>query len=168
MELHSIQLLFRILHGCDRAYLGMGSYRKAFRCLGNVICMRHPDGRSFLPIMQQYRLFCIRMDFCMAIFRDRRCFDFTFEKICHQLGAIADAKHRNAKFKQLWIIGQRIFQVDTVWSAGQNDALRIHFLQLFQRCCIGMNLTVYVIFTDPAGNQLLILSAKVQYDNFFH
>ena len=53
-------------------------------------------------------------------------------------------------------------QIDGVGAAGEDDADGIHGLQLRQGCGVGLDLAVHAALTDAAGDELVVLAAKVQ------
>ena len=57
--------------------------------------------------------------------------------------------------------------VDAVGAAGENDADGGEFLDFFQGYIVGVDLAVHIAFAHPAGDQLVILAAEVQDQNFF-
>ena len=57
------------------------------------------------------------------------------------------------------------FQVYAVWSAGKDNALGIHLLNGIQGHSVGVHFTVDTALADPAGDQLIVLSAEIQNDN---
>ena len=58
-----------------------------------------------------------------------------------------------------------IIQVHRVGTAGENDADGVHGLQLGQGGRVRLYLAIHIAFTDPAGDELVILSAEVQNDD---
>ena len=103
----------------------------------------------------------------MSILARRSSFYIAAQLICHQLRPIAYSQHRNTEFKELPVICGRLRIIDTVWTAGQNDALGISRCESFQRSRVRENLAVHVALAHAASNQLLILSTKIENRNKF-
>ena len=57
--------------------------------------------------------------------------------------------------------------VDAVGAAGEDEADGVHGFQFFQGGRIGLDFTIYIALTDAAGDQLVILSAEIQYNDQF-
>mgnify|MGYP000028967601 CR=1 FL=1 len=93
--------------------------------------------------------------------------DMTAQQVHHQLAAVADAQHRHAPAEDLGVDGGRVLQINAVGAAGEDDALGILGLDDRKIGFIGIDLAVDIIFSDAAGNQLIVLSAKVQHDDSF-
>ena len=92
----------------------------------------------------------------------------TTQIVSKELAAVANAEHRNAQLKDSGINLRRVDFVDTAGASGENDANgRIRFDSLY-RHGIGMHLAVDIALTDPPGDQLVILSAEIQDQHFFH
>ena len=85
--------------------------------------------------------------------------------MAHELRAIAESQYRNTKLKQLFAAGSSALLVHAVWTASQDNALRIHFFNLFDISLVRINLTIHIALTYTAGNQLVVLTAKVDYNN---
>ena len=83
----------------------------------------------------------------------------------HELRTIAQSQHRNSKLEQFLAAGRSAFHIHTVWAASQDNALRIHFFDLFDIGLVRINLTINIALTYTAGNQLVVLTAKVDYNN---
>ena len=72
----------------------------------------------------------------------------------HELRTVAQSQHRNAKLKQFFAAGSSSFLIHTIRAAGQDNALWIHFFDLFDISLVRINLTINIAFTHAAGNQL--------------
>ena len=91
----------------------------------------------------------------------------TTQQVHHQLAAVADAQYGHAPAEDLGVDGGRVLQINAVGAAGEDDALGILGLDDRKIGFIGIDLAVDIIFSDAAGNQLIVLSAKVQHDDSF-
>ena len=79
----------------------------------------------------------------------------------HHLGAIADAQHGDAQFKDLFGAQGGVLGVDAVGTPGKEDALAVP--QLLRIGFIAFDLAVDPQVTDPAGDELGVLAAEVQH-----
>ena len=144
--------------------------------------MTHPADRCIIvrlmviPDRSGNRL-CLRSNLCkqrgrpihknlrLAILSHRSLLHLPPQHMHHQLCAVAQTEHRDPKLKQLLCISRRSLLITTVRSSGQNDPLRVHFLNLFKIRPVGIYLTINIAFSDTSCNQLVILTAKVN-DNY--
>ena len=89
------------------------------------------------------------------------------QQVHHQLAAVADAQDGHPPGEDLGITAGRILQVDAVGPARENDPLGVLGTDHRGVGLIGINLTVDVVLTHAARDQLVVLPAKVQYDHRF-
>ena len=95
--------------------------------------------------------------------------DDTAQGVGHQLAAVANAQHGDAHFKNLLGQGRGAFCVNAVGAAGKDDADGVKGPDgLHGGLAGGMDLAVHVTFPHPAGNELVVLTAEVQDQNFLH
>ena len=166
VELYGVQTLFGIFNGCHRAVCGVGSDLEAGSRLLDVVIVAHPaDGRR-LHIGEQLAL-GVHKHLGLAVLTLGSAADMTAQQVHHQLAAVADAQHRHAPAEDLGVDGGRILQINAVGAAGEDNALGILGLDDRKIGFIGIDLAVDIIFSDAAGNQLIVLSAKVQHDDSF-
>ncbi|CDF41995.1 putative uncharacterized protein [Roseburia sp. CAG:182] len=164
MKLDRIEFLFYILCCRDRAVRSMGNHLKS-RCRHlNTVKMAHPADRCFRHSLKQNCIRCI-MDFCLSVFSNLWCDDFSAEFVHHKLRTIAKSKYRNPKLKKFFLIRRRVLFVTAVWPSCQNDTLWIHSFDLLNVCFIRINLAINIAFSDSAGNQLVVLSAEIKYND---
>ena len=93
--------------------------------------------------------------------------DFAAQHPGHQLRAVAYAQHGNAQIEYGRIVMRRFLQIDAVRAAGEYDALAVRARDFLERRGVGHDFTVDVLIAHAARNQLVILPAKVQHDDFF-
>ena len=160
MELNCIEILLGTLHTCYRTGLCMSSDAETGRNLSNIYAVAHPaDGFGRYTVKKLRG--CIHVYFCMSIFAYNGFFNNAVQQVAHQLSAIADSQNRNTQFKNLLRAAGCSILKYHIGTAGKNDSLGIHLPNLIQTHVIGMYLAVNITFTDTAGNQLVILAAKV-------
>ena len=133
---------------------------KAFRNLCYIVNMRHPNNLVFFQAFEQWRC-SVHFSRCFTEFTVVRRFNFATQCMRHKLHTIAHAKNRNTKFKNLFLNFWRVFFIHAVRTACEDDTLRFQFLNFFQRFVVWIYFAVYVIFTNTARDQLIILTTKV-------
>ena len=89
------------------------------------------------------------------------------ELLRHKLAAVADAEDGNAQREYRRIDTGRVRGIDTVRPAGKDDACRVEGADFLHSGGIGLQLAVDVLLPHTAGNELIILAAKVQNQDFF-
>ena len=72
--------------------------------------------------------------------------------------------------KQILGAGSRTGFIAACGAAGQDDSLGIHRFYLIQVCLVRVDFAIYIAFSDSSGDQLIVLSAKINdnYQFFFH
>ena len=92
----------------------------------------------------------------------------TAQQVHHQLAAVADAQHRHAPAEDLGVDGGRILQINAVGAAGEDNAHGGEGPDFRHGHGVRFDLTVYPTFPDSAGDELIILAAKIQNQNLLH
>ena len=124
MELNSVQALLGVLCRSYRAVDRVSSDFKAGRCLLNVVVMAHPADGGGLNILEHLAA-VVHKDLGLAVLTLRSAADMTAQQVHHQLAAVADSQHRDAPVEDLGVDGGRIFQIDAVGAAGEDDSLGV-------------------------------------------
>ena len=164
MELDCVKLLLLALCCCHRAVRCVGNDLKARSFFLNVVVMAHPaDG--LLRYIAKQLAGLVHGYFNLSVLTNRSLADMSAQYMAHELRAIAESQYRNTKLKQLFAAGSSALLVHAVWTASQDNALRIHFFNLFDISLVRINLTIHIALTYTAGNQLVVLTAKVDYNN---
>ena len=163
MELYPIQFPLCTCHGGSRTFVRMRNGNKAFRQCTDIIGVTHP-GNSLLRQICKQRTFGLIVGHSLTIFPHRCTRNGSTQCICHKLTAIANTQNRNAHFKNFLCNMRRLFVIDAVRTSGKDQANRIPGSQFLQRRCVPHDFTVYAALPDTPCNQLVILSAKIQYD----
>ena len=109
----------------------------------------------------------IHKDLCLAVLSHRSLLYLSAQHMHHQLRAIAQTENRDPKLKQFLCISRRSLLITTVRSPGQDDPLRVLFLNLLNTRLVGIYFTVNITFSDAPCNQLIVLTAKVNDDYLF-
>ena len=103
----------------------------------------------------------------LAVFPLRSPAYLSTQKMHHKLATVTDPQNRDSHFEQRRIHTGGIVKVYAVGPARQNDSHRSGLLNGLQPIPIRNNLTIHIAFADPAGNQLIILTSKIDHKNFF-
>ena len=167
VELSCIELMIRILHCSDGADRCSCRDLEPSRSRCDIVGVTHPADGLFIDACKEFGCLFLDRDLSLAIFAGRCRSDFAAQEVRHELGAVADAQDGDTELEELRAAAGGVIGVDAVRPAGQDDALRCHLTDLVQAQRMRMNLAVDMVFTDAAGNQLIILSTKVQNQDHF-
>ena len=83
----------------------------------------------------------------------------------HQLAAVADAQDGHAPGEDGRVHLGGLGIIHAVGAASEDDADGVHGADLLQRSGVGLHLAVDAALPDPAGDELIVLSAEVQHDD---
>ena len=166
VELNSVQTLLGVLCSSHRAVHGVCGDLEAGGCLLDVVVVAHPADGGGLNILEHLAA-VVHKDLGLAVLTLRGAADMTAQQVHHQLAAVADSQHRDAPVEDLGVDGGRIFQIDAVGAAGEDDALGVLRLDDRQVSFVGIDFTVDIVLADTARDQLIVLAAKVQHDDSF-
>ena len=169
MELRRVEAALGVLHRGDRADRREGRDREALRCLGDVVRVAHPADALLAHTGKELRCLArlIERDFRLAVLTRRRRLDLAAEQMGHELRAVADAEHWDAELEDLGAAGHGVFRVDAVRATRQDDALRRHLADLFQRKRLRMDFTVDMVLAHAARDELIVLATEVQHEDHF-
>ena len=81
----------------------------------------------------------------------------------HRLHPVADAEHRHPERINRRRGARRIGVGDRLRAAGKDDATRCKVAHLLVRDVPGMNFAVHTALAHPAGDELRVLRAEVEY-----
>ena len=138
--------------------------------LGHVVAMAHPGDALCGQAAEQGRADVV-IGLGLAVFPCRVCLGRghpAAQMVRQQLAAIADAQHRDPQGEYCGVYLGRVGFVYAARPAGENDADRGKLADLLRCHGVGVDLTVHIAFPDPPGDQLVVLSAKIQDQYFFH
>ena len=165
MELHTIETARLVRDRNIGAHRGMADQCEALGHLRHIVAVAHPGNALRRQALEQLAAGIIEglrlAILTRGIILCRR--DLTAQRMCHQLAAVADAQNRNTQFKDARIAVRRGLLVNAVRTAGEDDADRVHGLDLFQRRFIRFYFTVNMMLAHTARNKLIVLPAKVQH-----
>ena len=166
--LHGVNALCLVFHGGHRAVIGAGRDFKALGQLLNAVCMAHPDNALGRHVLEQLGagFFQIQADF--AVLRGLCGDNGAAGHPCGELAAVANAQNGNAQLQNLRVIVGRGHIIDAIGAAGEDNALIAPVLDFLGGDRIVLfDLRIDVEIPDSAGDQLVILAAEVQNQNFF-
>ena len=90
------------------------------------------------------------------------------QMVSQQLTAVANAQNGHAQREDGRVYLRRAGLIDAAGTAGKDDSDGIFRLNLPQGSGIGQDLAVDAALADAAGDQLIVLPAEVQNDDFLH
>ena len=166
--LHRVNARCLVFHGGHGAVIGGGGNFKALGQLLNAVRMAHPDNALGGHVLEQLGagFFQVQLDF--AVLGGLGGDDGAAGHPGGKLAAVANAQNGNAQLQNLRVIVGRGHIIDAIGAAGEDNALIAPVLDLLGGDRIVLfDLRVDVEIPDTAGDQLVILSAKVQNQNFF-
>ena len=168
VELHAVKAALLIADAHGGAGGGAGNQGEALGHLGHVVAMAHP-GDALLGQPLEEAAAGVEEGLRLAIFPGRVGLGgghLPAQLVGQQLAAVADAQNGYAQTEHAGVHMGGFFIIDTVGAAGEDDAHGIIGSDLLKAHIKGLDFAVYITFADAAGDQLVILSAEVQYKNF--
>jgi hypothetical protein len=81
-----------------------------------------------------------------------------------QLGSVANAQYRKAQAEGIQVEIRRVGIVHRARTAAQDNAFNI--FAGFGEMVVRMNLTIHMKFAYPAGDELCVLGAEIEYKDF--
>lgn len=167
MELHGIELSCRIFHHRDGAVRGLCRHAKAFGRFGDVVGVTHPTDALLRYISKEHGRPVHNLKLRPAVLADRRCLNLAAKFVCHELRTVAYTEDGHAEGKNFLAVRRGILLVDALRAARKDDRLGRERTKLLQRERMRMHLAVDAALAHAACDQLVVLTAKVQYDNQF-
>ncbi len=167
MELHGIELSCRIFHSRDGAVCRLCRHAKAFGRFGDVVGVAHPTDALLRYISEEHGRPVRNLKLRPAVLADRRRFNLAAKFVCHELRTVAYTEDGHAKGENFLAVRRGILLVDALGAARKDDRLGRERTKLLQRERMRMHLAVDAALAHAACDQLVVLTAKVQYDNQF-
>ena len=136
--------------------------------LADPVGMAHPHHTFRRDPLHQLGLGHIQVEIDLSVLGGLRSDNRAAAHPGGELGTVADTQNGDPQFQHLGVIVGGGHIVDAVGAAGKDDAA-VARRQDFLRgdAVIGFDLGVNVQVPHPPGDQLVVLSAKVQNKNFF-
>ena len=166
MELYAEETAGFISHGCGRREIGMTGETKAGGHIGHCIAVAHPYSGLFGNAFKEGAA-AVAIKISMAVFMLFRLRYFAAQFLSHELHAVADAQNRYSCFEHAGIHLGCIFCIDTGWTAGENNALRILGKDFLSALVVWQDFAVNAAFADTPCDELGVLAAKVNNHNNF-
>lgn len=167
MELHGIELSCRIFHRRDGAVRCLCRHAKAFGRFGDVVGVTHPTDAFLRYISEDHGRPVRNLKLRPAVLADRRRFNLAAEFVCHELRTVAYTEDGDTEGENFLAVRRGILLVDALRAARKDDRLGRERTKLLQRERMRMHLAVDAALAHAARDQLVVLTAKVQYDNQF-
>ncbi len=172
MKLQAVKMPRFIRHGGERRIVAGGDDLESRRQRRHAIAMTHPHIQQAPALRVAIVLEAIeqrrgirRPDLRRAEFPVRGSFDLTAELRGHGLHAIANSQHRHAQRIHFARRFESLGVVNRFRSARQYDGFGCEGLDLADRRIAGIDLGVHADFADAAGDQLRVLSTKIENQN---
>src|SRR4051812_32184407 len=138
-----------------------GETRRQLQCL---IAMRHPDFELSRKIAKKFRT-GDAVDVSVTIFPMFRSTYLPAKRMRHELQAVTDPEHRDAKFEHARVGRGRVLVIDGRWPAGENDADGQLLANLLDAAVAGEYYGIDALLAYPAGDQLRILRPEIENDD---
>ena len=165
MKLHAVEPARLVGHGGHGAVRGVRDGRKALRRTRHLIGVAHPAGAARPEPRQQPAFHPVHGHLGAAVFAPRAAFHRRAQKVGHQLHAVADAQNRHAQRKHALIHRGRALVKHAGRAAAEDDAHGPRCPDIRQRRAAGQHAGIDPVLAHPPGDQLGILSAKIQNQN---
>ena len=159
-------MLLRILHGGNRASGGRCGSPEAWGDRADAVSVTHPAGSLGRKAAEQ-RSSPIELDGRLAVLARRSVFHGPSKQHSHQLGSVADAEDWYPGLEDGGVADGGGSCIDARRTPRKDDRLRVSSGQCLERRVEGDDLAEDVEFTDPACDELGVLTAEVQDQNKF-
>ena len=173
MKLQRIEFARLIGHRGDRRCGIARDHLEAGRQSGHLVAMAHPyveqsvafGAHAVLDVPEQRRM-ASRTHFGIAEFAHFTAFDLAAELLGHGLHAVADAKHRHSELEYGRGRARRATLPHGCRSAGQDHTLRRELANEIVGNIVRLQLAIDVAFAHPARDQLRVLRAEIEDEDF--
>ena len=163
MVLHAVEPARFVADGDVRAGVGVRDEREALGDLFHVVAVTHPRHALFGKTLEELAA-RVKKRLGLAVFARGGVVcgdDLAAEVVRDELAAVADAEHGHARVKERGIDVRRVLEIH----AGEDEADGLHREKVRKRGRIGLDLAVNAAFAHAARDELVVLAAKVQYDD---
>ena len=167
MVLHTVKTACFIADGDIRAGGGARGKGETVGCGLHVVAVAHPCYAAVGQPLEQLAA-CVKKSLCFAVFTRAGIAcgnDSAAQVMRDELAAVADAEHGNACVKERGINVRRLLEIYAVWAAGKDESDGFHGQKVGQRRGEGLYLAVNAALAHAAGDELIILPAKVEDDD---
>ena len=164
MELRGVDLALRALHGGHGAYVGGGDHGEAGGNVLHGIEMAHPHGLIGGRASEQLAAGDVQLG--GAVFAHLGVVYAAAQGDGGHLMAVAEAQDRHAQLVDGGVDARSVLCVDGGRAAGQDDGGGRHLTHLVGGDVARDDLRVHVQIAHAAGDQLPVLRAEVEHDDF--
>ena len=167
MELHAVELSFRVLDGGVGAARGVRDGAEAGGKALDLDAVAHPaDARRLDAVEQQTRAVVRQLH--LAVLADLGSAAGAAELMDHQLLAVADAEDGQAQLENGVVERGGVRLKYRCGAAGEDDGGGAEGADVVHRHGVGLDLTVDAAFTHAARDEQIVLPAEIQYQYLFH
>ena len=128
--------------------------------------MAHPADALFGDILKEISRFQ-NADLPFAVLARFGVRNGAAQRVCNELTAIADSEHGYAERKYLGGDMGRRFLINAVWTAREDDADGIIFLDFLYRHIAVFQIAIHIEVTHAPRDELIVLSAEIEDEDFF-
>ena len=165
MELRRVQPALGVLHGRDRADVGMRGDNEAVGHLGHGIAVAHPHGLLVRRVREQPRIGTRACDLGWSVLALVGVPHRAAERHGHDLLTVAEAEHGNAQLEDGRVHARRVLGIDARRTARQDDRRRRQLAHLVGRDVAGYDFGVNPEVTNASSDKLPVLRSKIQHDD---
>ena len=165
--LHAVKTPLLIGDGHVGAGVGVGHQSEALGHLSHIVAVAHPGHALSGQTLEELAVGVV-IGLGLAVLSGGVVLslgDLAAQGVGDELAAVADAQDGHAPGENFRVHMGGGLQIDGVGTAGEDNADGVHGLQLGQGSGVGLDLAVNAALTDPAGDELVVLSAEVQNNN---
>ena len=167
MELHTVELLFRVLDGGVGAARGVRDGAEAGGKALDLDAVAHPaDARRLNAVEQQARAVVRQLH--LAVLADLGSAAGAAELMDHQLLAVADAENGQTQLENGIVERGGVRLKHRRGAAGEDDGGGVKSADVVHRHGVGLDLAVDAAFTHAARDEQIVLPAEIQYQYLFH
>ena len=167
MELHAVELLFRVLDSGVGAARGVRDGAEAGGKALDLDAVAHPvDARRLDAVEQQTRAVVRQLH--LAILADLGSAAGAAELMDHQLLTVADAENGQAQLENGVVERGGVRLKHRRGAAGEDDGGGVKSADVVHRHGVGLDLAVDAAFTHAARDEQIVLPAEIQYQYLFH
>ena len=163
MELRRVQPALGVLHGRNRADVGVRSDDEAVRHLGHGIAVAHPHGLLVRRVREQPRIGA--RDLGWTVLALVSVPHRAAERHGHGLLPVAEAEHGNPQLEDGRVHAGRVLGVHARRAARQDDRRRRQLAHLVSRDVARYDFGVNPQVTNASGDELPVLRSKIQHDD---
>ena len=167
MELHAVELSFRVLDGGVGAARGVRDGAEAGGKALDLDAVAHPaDTRRLNAVEQQTRAVVRQLH--LAVLTDLGSAAGAAELMDHQLLAVADAENGQAQLENGVVERGGVRLKHRRGAAGEDDGGGAEGADVVHRHGVGLDLAVDAAFTHAARDEQIVLPAEIQYQYLVH